>query len=139
MSASDPFKPSKVGDVQPEDTEPKVSGGNKMTVNDPQEPQGEPQPETVDNAEANDPSDVKQEAEINQSKEKFKDRNPDSAEEEDFGRFDTGPNRQGNAYGISDDARDNFKRDLEDEKERLERRIKEIDDEIADLGNDGDS
>lgn len=50
-----------------------------------------------------------------------------------FAASDTGPNRQGNAYGLSRDAVENFKRDLNDEKDRLNQRLKDLDRQLDEL------
>jgi len=50
-----------------------------------------------------------------------------------FAASDTGPNRQGNAYGISRDSVENFKQDLEDEKARLDSRLEAIAKELDEL------
>lgn len=50
-----------------------------------------------------------------------------------FAASDTGPNRQGNAYGISKASIENFKRDLNTEKDELNARLKAIDKELEEL------
>jgi hypothetical protein len=50
-----------------------------------------------------------------------------------FAASDTGPNRQGNAYGIARDSVENFKRDLEDERDRLNQRLDAIEKELDEL------
>lgn len=50
-----------------------------------------------------------------------------------FAASDTGPTRQGNAYGLSRDAIENFKRDLNNEKDELNGRLKAIDKELDKL------
>lgn len=93
----------------------------------------------------NDPSDDKVNKELAQRKQ---DRTPvgDDPNNDDppvvqdngvdlFAASDTGPNRQGNAYGMSWDAIENFRRDLEAEREEAYRRIEAIDDELDALDN----
>lgn len=50
-----------------------------------------------------------------------------------FAASETGPNRQGNAYGVSKDALENFKADLVSERERNQARIDAIEREIEEL------
>lgn len=78
----------------------------------------------------NDPSDDKVEQELNDAAEKRDERKAGDPEKR---TFDTGPNRQGNAYGVSDDAKANFKADLEAEKDRLKARLEEIDAELKEF------
>lgn len=47
-----------------------------------------------------------------------------------FAASDTGSNRQGNAYGISKDSVENFKADLEAERDRLNTRLEALEDEL---------
>lgn len=59
-----------------------------------------------------------------------------------FAASDTGPNRQGNAYGISRDAIENFRRDAERrrdeinlELEALESQLSEYESQLSDMGD----
>lgn len=59
-----------------------------------------------------------------------------------FAASDTGPNRQGNAYGISRDAIDNFRRDAERrrdelnlELEALEAQLSDYESQLSDMGD----
>lgn len=88
----------------------------------------------------NDPSDDKVQRELDSTQRKLD--APDHVKEGDtppvvadngvdlFAASDTGPNRQGNAYGLSKDAIENFKRDLNREKDELNARLKQIDKEL---------
>lgn len=91
----------------------------------------------------NDPSDDKVQRELDSIQRKLDD--PSHVKEGDdppvvqdngvdlFAASDTGPNRQGNAYGMSKDAIENFKRDLENERDRLDQRHKAIEKELEAL------
>lgn len=91
----------------------------------------------------NDPSDDKVQRELDAIQRKLDD--PSHVKEGDespvvrdngvdlFAASDTGPNRQGNAYGMSRDAIENFKRDLENERDRLDQRHKAIEKELDEL------
>lgn len=91
----------------------------------------------------NDPSDDKVNRELAEIDRKLNDPDHVTANSESpvvkdngvdlFAASDTGPRRQGNAYGVSKDAIENFKKDLEDEKARLDQRHEAIEKELEEL------
>ena len=122
----DAFAPDTTGDVNPDDTTAVISD----TSDDDANPK-------------NDPSDDKVRRELEQRQRDLDD--PSHVTENDvspvvkdngvdlFAASDTGPNRQGNAYGISKDSVENFRRDLENEKTRLNARLDQLDKELDEL------
>lgn len=91
----------------------------------------------------NDPSDDKVNRELSEIDRKLSDPDHITASSESpvvkdngvdlFAASDTGPNRQGNAYGISQDAIENFKRDLNTRKDELSAELKQVEKELEDL------